>query len=559
MGNDLEYGNNNLSPVDEENINLLLEEVLDKIADELINSDFVDPQIVSENQKTIKNGIISLGRVNSDILVLYQKDIKANQEDLLNTIQSPHFGDINLKDIVTIFYNEGFTISQIQVNLQIIDSPDPSSDLNHIFDITLTTDSYHIFNVTNLLSDYKNNPINISQFVNVKQEKTVIDPVQANEYLDTNIWELLPGVDLRQERINNLFQEFQTLLPPNLPEFDLYDSGGNPDPDGVVDRDENQDWIGSNEYYLDYSISSTQDDVDNTNINEEEAYITRLSSNASSKNAGKTIQDIYNITLPYLTDILEEPALPLDERPEYQNKSSGYLKFRNLNQGIIIRNTNQGFIEGLNANTQDYLQTGFTITMWVRFLDRVSGGTLFNFGNPTRAEKAFGFKLETYVLDKDGNNPHDDYGTWGEGASNINQEQYFENSNTARFVRLVINDNGTLRDSHIGIDNAPKNADIPDNDGVGNEEFGLLQTTFIPEDFQEWYFICATFNNTIDEDGSFDLIGPNSEIYNQVPDFWMNHINPISGEYVVNSDYGNRCKVEIISRTDLLRSKGFNI
>ena len=98
MGNDLEYGNNNLSPVDEENINLLLEEVLDKIADELINSDFVDPQIVSENQKTIKNGIISLGRVNSDILVLYQKDIKANQEDLLNTIQSEDYkGDTNYR------------------------------------------------------------------------------------------------------------------------------------------------------------------------------------------------------------------------------------------------------------------------------------------------------------------------------------------------------------------------------------------------------------------------------------------------------------------------------
>ena len=31
---------------------------------------------------------------------------------------------------------------------------------------------------------------------------------------------------------------------------------------------------------------------------------------------------------------------PEDERSEYKNKSDGYLRFRNLNQGIIIRNTN---------------------------------------------------------------------------------------------------------------------------------------------------------------------------------------------------------------------------
>ena len=50
-----------------------LEEVLDKIADELIYSDYVDSSIVSAQQKTIKNGLISLGRTNSDRLVLYQK------------------------------------------------------------------------------------------------------------------------------------------------------------------------------------------------------------------------------------------------------------------------------------------------------------------------------------------------------------------------------------------------------------------------------------------------------------------------------------------------------
>ena len=65
-----------------------------------------------------------------------------------------------------------------------------------------------------------------------------------------------------------------------------------------------------------------------------------------------------------------------------RNESSGYLQFRNLNQGIIIRNTNQEFVEGLDPSNLTYLDTldvdgnivtngtGFTITIWVRFLDK---------------------------------------------------------------------------------------------------------------------------------------------------------------------------------------------
>ena len=35
-----------------------------------------------------------------------------------------------------------------------------------------------------------------------------------------------------------------------------------------------------------------------------------------------------------------------------------------------------------------YLVDGFTVTMWVKFLDKVNKGTLFNYGNPTRANKS---------------------------------------------------------------------------------------------------------------------------------------------------------------------------
>ena len=111
----------------------------------------------------------------------------------------------------------------------------------------------------------------------------------------------------------------------------------------------------------------------------------------------------------------------------------------------------------------------------------------------------------------------------------------------------------------MGVGGATKNNNIPDMDGLGNDEFRLLQTTFIPENFQEWYFICASFNPIVDEDNSFGLTGPNGEVYNENTTFWLNHIEPISGESIFNSGLGNKCKVEIISKTDLLRSKGFKV
>ena len=162
---DLQYGNNTLSPEDMEGVNLLLEQILDKIADTLINSQFVDPEIVSQNQKTIREGIISLGRENSDILVLYQKDIKANEEDLINRLDyGPNLGHqqgLTLKDIITIFYTEDYTIEQINIVVR--------SSIDNDIHISLFG-GIHSYDITSLLLDGENNPLNVSQFININQE-----------------------------------------------------------------------------------------------------------------------------------------------------------------------------------------------------------------------------------------------------------------------------------------------------------------------------------------------------------------------------------------------------
>ena len=92
-----------------------------------------------------------------------------------------------------------------------------------------------------------------------------------------------------------------------------------------------------------------------------------------------------------------------------------------------------------------------------------------------------------------------------------------------------------------------------DNGIPGNYEMRLFGSTFIPEDFNEWYFICASYNPAVDEDFSL-----NNQEYTRTPNFWLNHLEE-DGTLTNNSNLGNRCKVEIISKTDLLRARGFKV
>ena len=45
--------------------------------------------------------------------------------------------------------------------------------------------------------------------------------------------------------------------------------------------------------------------------------------------------------------------------------------------------------------------------------------------------------------------------------------------------------------------------------------------------------------------------------YNYSPLYWQNHINQYNNTSTANSGYGAKCKVEIISKKDLLRARGY--
>ena len=559
-----------------------LEDLLDLVAEALIQSPLVNTSHVEDNQKFIRDGILQSGQ-GTGVLALFQKDIKANQEDL-NSFEGEG-GEIlqALADSVINFNSLFVSINEggdYGVSIEI-----SGGGLTGSTDITDFIVEDGTFS-------------NVSQFIPLEQRQSVIDVEKAEEFLDTNIFELLPTSDTRQARIIRFFQELNALLPPQTPQFDQDGTPG-------VDRLQDGTWIGAEQYSKDNSISYAQDNTD-SNIDEEDAFIHRLKSTANTTNSSRTIEDIYNTILPYLDDILEDPIELEDKRPEYENQSSGYLQFRNLNQGIIIRNTNKEFIEGLNPNDLSYLDrfddngnfvagTGFTITMWVRFLDKVSEGTLFNFGNPTRANNSLGFRLETFVLNQDdtiegyqsgGGGPVYTFREYMNGeVSNYTTEEnqrnleyfqtspLFKNTNTERFVRLQVREYGDfttstdpgLRDSSLAsvayegaklINNPPDLNRSSGGHRYSTDELRILNYTHIPEDFNEWYFICASYNPNVREDESAGNNIPNDVRTN--PLFWLNHMDE-NGNFTNFSELGNKCKVQIISRTDLLRARGFKV
>jgi hypothetical protein len=83
------------------------------------------------------------------------------------------------------------------------------------------------------------------------------------------------------------------------------------------------------------------------------------------------------------------------------------------------------------------------------------------------------------------------------------------------------------------------------------DETGLLTHTRVPIDFKEWYFVVANFNPMIND----ITINPS---YYENPDYWNGNING-DDIYTHYSGVGNKCKVEIISKTDLLRARGYKV
>ncbi|MBC8428013.1 MAG: hypothetical protein H8D94_00930 [Candidatus Pelagibacter sp.] len=366
----------------------------------------------------------------------------------------------------------------------------------------------------------------LSQLVGFNTSYTEINPTKAKEVLDTEIFELIPKSKTRQQEIDNFFASYHR-LKGELPAWDDdFDNDGTPD--------HFLDPVDETNYTTNHDITTNPD-----------GSIVRLSSDSTEVNpTEKTLEGLRLDLDTFLRDIdtpLETQGE--DERPTYEHKSPGHIKIRHLNQAIIVRNkegNDIGIMGNPNPNPK-FLTDGFTITMWVKFLDKVSGGTLFNFGNPLRENNPFGFTLETFVVNKE------DYGD----IPNFEDSGFFSNGDQERFVRLVVNDtDNVIRDSHVGssINGRIETANYPALEYNRDYAFNY---THIPVDLNEWYFIVANFNTGVDEDASHDDGADTNS------DYWKWNWNGSS--YTHFSGLGAKCKVEIISKSDLIRARGFKL
>ena len=521
------------------------EQILDRISSLLIEN-FSNPSLnnleLSEWHQAVVSGSIQYkGTHDVDEIILFGSDVVADREDSrviqwLYDYMNPPMNDLTA-DAIT-FNPDSLTFL---VNGVAISSINPD------------------FNSVTLIN-------NFSQYIDFDETYKKIDSVKAQEVLDTEIFELLPTALSRQQQINNFFNEYER-LKGHLPPYEL-DNDNNFEPDTMTPGT-HAEYSGSHDISA-MQIAGTEDD---------EGFITRLDSGANTGNIGKTLQSLRDDLNLYLKDIDVDPITdPQDDRPLWEHQSPGYLKIRHLNQGMIIRKQEGDDIgiEQLVRNPIDnswgpsYLQKGFTITMWVKFLDRVNKGTLFNYGNPMRLEQPKGFKLETFVINKDDELPSQPGVTW----SSIAPAGYFMNNDYERFVRLIVRDTlskdeevyptGKLYDSHFGMSDFPYNKFIPEfgkgpTDTVdykrGNEAY-LFTHTRVPIDLDEWYFICASYDpsrNDIATGGDFE----------ETPEYWNGNIipgtNPLQPTYTHSSGYGSKCKVEIISKSDLVRARGFKL
>ena len=456
------------------------------------------------------------------------------------------------------------------------------------------------------------NKLNLSQLTLVKPSNR-IDELKATATLDTNIFELLPNQSQRQLQIDNFFDLFNQLIG-TAPSF----ADGNADnvPETITDEpDDLTRRITLAPTNTGAFITRANKDIQ-LGLESDDPIIIQSAEN----NQGKTLEGMRNRLNDFLLDVDSVVEEVDDSRPEYENQSSGFLKLRRLNQSILIKGA------GDTPSFGNWTEDGFTITMWVRFLNTTGGGSLFTYGNPMMRTKS-SFRLETMTV-QEGDPSYSyegvDY-TYAKARRVLRLSVWEDRREDPWWQEKIITSEmdwlssvpwdrraGYTYDNSVPLDITDDvwtqgkgplgqgfrklttfHAQMPGSNMVKgdsarspyNENF--TQYTNVPtDDLEEWFFVCATYDPSINEIGSFggefgtyapygapldfhqsnpnDNLKPgtqgftNSNSHLKDDLFWLGHRDQ-NNTIVSRSGFGNRCKVEIISRSDLLRARGYRV
>ena len=285
------------------------------------NSYTLTDEEVLATQTTLRDGIRQIGRSEDEPLVFFKKD--------RNALESSQVDDDQLESIFQYIFDNNVIDLESRFDITQTTTPTETNQERKVwtlkfFDLNQNLHSSIVLAVKE--GDVFLDALNLSQITKIIGSSSKIDPEKAREVLDTNIFELLPNQPNRQQRINDFFTEFNELIGPKPAFRDV-------DGDGVGERviDIEQD---------EQLRISTSDDKRN-------AFITRTDEQSfdDSQNQGKTLESMRNKLNTYLGDVDNVIENFEDQRPEYENKSEGFLKIRQPNQAIIVRAPDDGLLE----------------------------------------------------------------------------------------------------------------------------------------------------------------------------------------------------------------------
>ena len=511
--------------ISDEDIKETRERVSDIFYKLWFESNTLSEQEILSMQTTIRDGIKQTGRNEDEPLVFYKKD--RNTLESRKDLQGDTF-----EQICQYIFDSNIDNLEGLFSIEEVPGPIVDNQSSKYFRINFSHGAVNYqIRVAEKVGDTFTDVLNLSQLTKPKSASR-INPEKAREVLDTNIFELLPNQTTRQDTINDFFSRFNELIGPK-PAFQDVDGDGAGELPTNYEQDEQS--------RISYE-------------NQRNAYITRLNKQAESdtNNQGQTLESMRNTLNTYLGDADNVIDTLEDTRPEYENVSEGFLKIRKPNQAIILRAPNNDLLEFQKDNS--YLVDGFTITMWVRFVSKTSEGTLFNFGNPL-VDGGVGFRLDTKVNKYQGkdyryirlmlrdktNNFYDNHFGASTNLNRFGQRSYGGNANTVYGAYgFYDNNNNIIYDEDTG-------RPVSYYPNI-HEAFPQVATNRL----DEWYFICATYNPNV-----MELEYNEQESWmRRNKQYWLNHVNQ-NQQIVSFSGQGAKCKVELISRSDLLNARGY--
>ena len=199
--------------------------IVNNIAKEFFNllpffyySDNGAPELVESVEafrKIISDGVVSNVGGQQNQLVLYEQDYQAQKPptdfDIMvdNITQCYCEGVVTPGDVAEHVCDSDY--SEYSLDAQLTFNSDGQSAENSYETLQISTNSgtcqgdITISITSNILSI-------LSQYIPFDYTQVNIDPIQANQVLDTNIFELLPQVSERQQQINKFFADYSNHL-----------------------------------------------------------------------------------------------------------------------------------------------------------------------------------------------------------------------------------------------------------------------------------------------------------------------------------------------------------